>query len=112
MHIRPHKSMSVRNQANQVRGEAQRLFYIHSMRWINLGLHLALRAIRRPALAIGLLKVGWRFRSRNWYRRFPFLPTPDRTYVRWRMYTAYGSYDFIPPARDVERYTLWAVSEQ
>ncbi len=81
------------------------------MGWINLGLRLTLRAITRPSLALALLKVSWRFRSRTWYRRFPFLPVPDRTYVRWRMYTAYGSYDFIPPAGDVERYSLWAVRD-
>lgn len=44
--------------------------------------------------------------------RFPFLPIPDAAYVRWRMYTAYGDYDAIPPARDVERYARWAVSDR
>jgi hypothetical protein len=43
--------------------------------------------------------------------RFPFLPIPDRAYVKWRMYTAYGDYDAIPPAEDVERYARWAVEE-
>ncbi len=81
------------------------------MGWINLGLRLALRAITRPSLAIALLKVSWRFRNRTWYRHFPFLPLPDLTYVRWRMYTAYGRHEFIPPAVDVERYSLWAVRE-
>jgi hypothetical protein len=28
-------------------------------------------------------------------------------YVRWRMYTAYGSEDAIPPARDVIAYARW-----
>ncbi len=81
------------------------------MGWINLGLRLLLRAIRRPPLAVALMKVCWRFRPTTWYRRFPFLPLPDRNYVRWRMYTAYGSYDFIPPPGDVERYSLWAVRD-
>ena len=81
------------------------------MSWTRLTLTLALRAIVRPARAADLLRVAWRFRSRGWYTRFPFLPLPDRDYVRWRMYTAYGDYDAIPPAQDVERYARWAVDE-
>jgi hypothetical protein len=81
------------------------------MSWPRLTLTLALRALIRPALAADLLRVAWRFRSRSWYMRFPFLPLPDRAYVRWRMYTAYGDYDAIPPAADVERYARWAVDE-
>jgi hypothetical protein len=43
--------------------------------------------------------------------RFPFLPIPDATYVKWRMHTAYGDYNAVPPARDVERYARWAVED-
>lgn len=72
---------------------------------------LTLRALVRPLLAARLLRVAWRFRSRDWQSRFPFLPLPDRAYVRWRMYTAYGDYDAIPSADDVERYARWATEE-
>ncbi|HKV50775.1 MAG TPA: hypothetical protein VJO52_06175 [Gemmatimonadaceae bacterium] len=68
---------------------------------------LAARAAVRPPLAIDLLRVAWRFRRRGWYRRPPFLPVPARDYVRWRMYTAYGDYDAVPPADDVIRYARW-----
>ncbi len=78
------------------------------MRWLRLALRLTTRAVRRPRLAIDLIRVSWRFRSNDWYRRFPFLPLPDSTYLRWRMYTAYGDYDAIPPVRDVERYARWS----
>jgi len=78
------------------------------MAWLRLTAVLALRAAVRPALASSLLRVAWRFRARGWYRRFPFLPLPARDYVRWRMHTAYGSYDSVPPAADVERYARWA----
>ena len=64
-------------------------------------------SIRRNSL----LRVAWRFRARRWYRRFPFLPLPDRAYLRWRMHTAYGDHEAVPPARDVERYALWSVSD-
>jgi hypothetical protein len=78
------------------------------VRWLGLTLTLTARAITRPRLAAALLRIAWRFRARGWYRRFPFLPLPDPTYVRWRMYTAYGATDAVPPAPDVERYALWA----
>ena len=78
------------------------------MRWLRLALRLTTRTIRRPQLAIDLIRVSWRFRSNDWYRRFPFLPLPDPTYLRWRMYTAYGDYDAVPPAGDVERYARWS----
>lgn len=80
------------------------------MTWPSLTLALAHRALRQPSLAADLLRVVWRFRSRDWYRRPPFLPLPAREYVRWRMYTAYGDYDAIPTADDVVRYARWAAA--
>ena len=79
------------------------------MSWSRLSLTLAARSLIRPRMGIDLIRVAWRFRRRDWYTRFPFLPLPDPTYIRWRMYTAYGDYDAVPPARDVERYARWAV---
>lgn len=79
------------------------------MPWLKLALSLAGRSIRRPSLAVALVRVSWRFRNRRWYRRFPFVPIPDREYVRWRMDTAYGSPDAMPSATEIERYARWAV---
>ncbi len=75
-----------------------------------LGLVLALipRALANPRTAYALLVVAWRFRHIRWYARFPFLPLPARDYVRWRMYTAYGDADAVPPVEDVIRYARWA----
>lgn len=81
------------------------------MSWTRLTLALALRGARRPADAAALLTVAWRFRRHGWWRRFPFLPLPSRDYVRWRMHTAYGSEDAIPPAEDVVRYARWAARD-
>jgi hypothetical protein len=78
------------------------------MGWAGLSLRLALRALVDPSLAVALVKVAWRFRNRAWYRRFPFLPLPDATYVAWRMHTAYGDHHAIPPVEDVVRYARWA----
>ena len=77
------------------------------MPWLRLTLTLALRALRSPSLVVDLLRVAWRFRARGWYRRPPWVPIPSRDYVRWRMYTAYGDYDAVPPAEDVIRYARW-----
>jgi hypothetical protein len=79
--------------------------------WSSVAGALVWRGIRRPTTGLALVRVAWRFRARGWYRRFPFLPLPDRTYVRWRMYTAYGDEGAIPSADDVERYATWAVRE-
>ena len=75
--------------------------------WPRLALTLAGRALASPSLAAALLLVAWRFRARQWYRRFPFLPIPPAEYVRWRMHTAYGDHDAVPPAEDVVRYARW-----
>ena len=78
------------------------------MSWARLSLALAARSLANPALAVDLLSVAWRFRGREWYRHAPFLPLPDLTYLRWRMYTAYGDFDAVPSAEEVERYVRWA----
>ena len=81
------------------------------MSWLRLSTSLAVRSLRHPATGMALLRVAWRFRRRGWWHRAPFLPLPDRTYLRWRMHTAYGEYDTVPPAEDVIRYARWAVRE-
>lgn len=77
------------------------------MSWPRLVLQLTLAALRHPPLAVDLLRVAWRFRARGWYARFPFLPLPSRPYMRWRMHTAYGDPDTVPPASDIIRYARW-----
>ena len=78
------------------------------MSWPNLVATLAVRSVANPAVGVALLRVAWRFRRRGWFVRFPFLPVPDREYLRWRMHTAYGSDSAVPPAEDVIRYARWA----
>ncbi|MFW6199747.1 MAG: hypothetical protein ACOC8K_04165 [Gemmatimonadota bacterium] len=56
----------------------------------------------------GLLATAWAFRARGWYRKFPFLPVPPRSYVRWRLETAYGDSEVVPPADEVARFIRWA----
>ena len=75
--------------------------------WPALYVHLALRALLRPQLAIDLLRLTWSFRSRRWWRRPPFLPLPPREYIQWRMFTAYGDPHAVPPVDDVVNFARW-----
>jgi hypothetical protein len=75
--------------------------------WLTLSLRLAARAVLNPRLALDLLSTAWAFRRRHWWRQTPFLPLPDRAYLRWRMYTAYGDENAVPPVRDVIGFARW-----
>lgn len=75
--------------------------------WSALLLRLTGRALLSPRLALDLLKAGWAFRRRDWWRSAPFLPVPDAAYLRWRMYTAYGHEEAVPPLEDVVRFARW-----
>lgn len=75
--------------------------------WTTLVLRLALRGMLSPRLGVDLLRAGWAFRRRDWWRQAPFLPLPDRAYLRWRMDTAYGDPGAIPPPGDVISFVRW-----
>jgi len=75
--------------------------------WLALTVSLLARAAFRPRLALDLLATAWAFRRRAWWTRAPFLPLPDPTYLRWRMYTAYADEDAVPPPEDVIRFARW-----
>ena len=75
--------------------------------WIRLVLAVVPRALVSPSLTIALVAALWAFRRRHWWRHPPFLPVPDPTYLRWRMYTAYGNESAVPPVGDVIRWTRW-----
>ena len=75
--------------------------------WPGLLAALTGRAVLNPRLALDLLGAAWAFRARDWYRKAPFLPLPPSEYLRWRMYTAYGDENAVPPAEDVIRFAQW-----
>jgi hypothetical protein len=72
-----------------------------------LVLGLTWRALANPRVAWDLLSLAWAMRTRGWYRTPPFLPVPPAEYLRWRMHTAYGDENALPPLRDVLRYARW-----
>jgi hypothetical protein len=78
------------------------------LRYARLITQLAGSVLRHPGLLLPLLGAGWRFRARGWYRRPPFLPLPPREYLEWRLHTAYGDEDAVPPAEDLARYLAWS----
>jgi hypothetical protein len=75
--------------------------------WLSLTLRLTARAALNPRLALDLLRTAWAFRRRDWWRQAPFVPLPDREYLRWRMYTAYGDENAVPPVADVIGFARW-----
>lgn len=65
--------------------------------------------LARPSLWATAVAQVFRLARRGWWRRPPFLPLPDREYLRFRMQTAYGGDP--PPGRprvqDVLTYLRW-----
>ena len=44
----------------------------------------------------------------GWYRRAPFVPVPDRAWIRFRLQTAYGDPDRAPDPDDVVTWLQWS----
>jgi hypothetical protein len=65
-------------------------------------------ALARPRVIGSLVRAAWRFRSRGWWCRWPFLPLPPRAYLDWRWHTAYGDTGSAPTAEEMGRYIRWA----
>ena len=71
-------------------------FWFHTVSAVLVRPHLWMTALRQYARAV----------PDRWWVRPPFLPLPDRDYVRFRLETAYGV-DPSPTATDVVRYLEW-----
>ncbi len=69
-----------------------------------------LLALRRPRLWPALLSAAWAFRTRSWYRKPPFLPLPSKEYMRWRLETAYGDPEAVPPDEEIVRFVTWSAA--
>jgi hypothetical protein len=75
--------------------------------WTSLTVALCARAVGNPRIAVDLVALAWSMRRRRWFREPPFLPLPPPEYLRWRMLTAYGDEDAVPPVDDVIRLARW-----
>jgi hypothetical protein len=54
--------------------------------WLRVGRAVA----ARPTLWPAALRAARSLTPSDWWRRPPFLPVPDRSYLRFRLVTAYG----------------------
>lgn len=62
--------------------------------------------VRRPSLWPTAVGQAARLARPGWWRRPPFLPLPDREYVRFRMETQYGTTG-SPRPEDLVTYLEW-----
>jgi hypothetical protein len=69
---------------------------------------VVLAVARRPTTWVPAVSAAVRLAPRGWWRRPPFLPVPDSRYWRFRMQTAYGDEDAVPPAHDVDDVIRWS----
>jgi hypothetical protein len=65
---------------------------------------VAVAIARRPRLWLSAARQARVLVPPGWWRRRPFLPVPDRAWLRFRMTTAYGDAD---AALDVEDLLTW-----
>lgn len=63
--------------------------------------------LRSPARWVEGLRAAWALRSLTWFSQAPYLPLPDRTYLRWRSLTAYGDSSAPVPSADLLLYLTW-----
>jgi len=63
--------------------------------------------LRHPSLWATAVRQAMVLAPRGWWKRRPFLPVPDREYLRFRMVTAYGMADRDPEPADVVTYLRW-----
>jgi hypothetical protein len=70
--------------------------------WVRAVVAVVLRPVLWPVAA----RQVWRLARPRWWRRFPFLPLPDASYLRFRLETAYGTGATASPG-DVIAYLRW-----
>lgn len=75
--------------------------------WVGIALAVA----ARPTLWWAALRQCARLARCGWFRRFPFLPVPDRGVVGFRLATAYGT-EGVPSGADVVRYLRWCAARR
>lgn len=72
--------------------------------WARIGAAVA----GRPRLWSTALRAGASLARRGWWRRAPFLPVPDRRWLRFRLETAYGGDGTaVPTVDDVITWLEW-----
>lgn len=76
-----------------------------------MGPKVVLAILRHPSLWPAALVQARRLAPRRWWARWPFLPVPDRAYLRFRMETQYGGAgDHRAEPADVLEWLAWTRS--
>ncbi len=71
---------------------------------------VAVAVARRPVLWPVVLRQARRLARPGWWRTRPFLPVPDRAYVRFRVLTSAGDPDAVPAPSEVVAWLDWSRS--
>ncbi len=72
--------------------------------WARAGVAVA----ARPRLWRSAVAQARRLARPRWWRRWPFLPLPDRAWIAFRLRTAYGDPRHVPPPGDVVAWLEWS----
>jgi hypothetical protein len=69
----------------------------------------AVRAVlRRPALWPTAARVYVAHVPDRWWVRRPFVPVPDRAWLRFRLQTQYGDAEAVPAPADLVTWLEWS----
>ena len=82
---------------------APRIVLIHAVMVAMPPIEAAFRALWPAAVRALVLHAPDR-----WWSRWPFLPVPDRAWLRFRLQTAYGDPDRAPEPADVVTWLEWS----
>jgi hypothetical protein len=69
-----------------------------------------LAVVIRPQLWLVAMRQAARVARPRWWRHLPFLPLPDKGYLRFRLETAYGD-RVAPRPADLVSYLEWCRSQ-
>ena len=69
-------------------------------------LRAVMAVVVRPRLWTTAVRHLFRLARPGWWRRRPFLPLPDETYLRFRLETQYGDQRDLDP-EDLVTYLEW-----
>ena len=75
-----------------------------SLRWM---LASASAVARHPSLWLTGLRQAWVLARPGWWWHPPFLPVPDREYLKFRMVTMYGGEGEGADPADLVTYLRW-----
>jgi hypothetical protein len=63
---------------------------------------------KKPGLMFPAIYQVYVLAPRRWYAKYPFLPLPDSSWMRFRMETAYGNPSYVPDPEEISQFLTWA----